>query len=287
MSVPVVASSTNTAFAASVASVVITKPTGVALGDYLLAAIAYSDSGSSNSITPPAGWSSVNIADMSDSLRRLQVFAITATATEVAASNFTFTTAANCTLGGAMLRITDVARLHTSESDSYNSSSTTDIGFAVSLTPAYTDDLIVMVLSGWEATGASTISGYATTPSKTWTEVIDLSTTAGADPFLAIATAPAGVLTQITNYSATLSVAKSRHGGILLAITSPQNATGTNTLVTTTTTSFTNSGSAAALATSSLITSNTTVNTQTGRATAPTQWQNQSKPSTNWQNETL
>jgi len=287
MATPVIASSNTTAFASSVTSTVLTKPSGLAVGDLMIAVTVFIDAGTSTSTTPPAGWSTEEQVAMPDNFRVMSIFSKIADSSDVSASNFTFSYSNSVLAGGGIMRITGVATVGAHEQDYEGSTSTTSISYTAALTPSYTDQLVLMILGGWEATGASTMSGYTSTPSKTWTEVIDISSSLGGDPYLAIASAEAGSLTQITAYGATLSVAKLRKGGVLLLITPPQNATGSNAVFSVLPTFFSENGSAGTDGTNNLLTTVPNFPTQSGIATAPTQWQNESNGSTSWTNETL
>jgi hypothetical protein len=143
-------------------------------------------------------------------------------------------------------------------------------------------------LTGWDNGGLVTVSGYATTPSKTWTELADINSNQGTiDPYLAVASAQSGSLTQITDYSATLSAATDTTHGTLIIVRPPTSATGSNTLVTTTPTVFAQTGKANATSTSTFVTETTTVNTQSGRGEQPTQWTDQTETLPTWSDETV
>lgn len=276
MAVPVVESSSTTAFATSATSIVITKPSGLEIGDLLIGTILYMDSGSSNSLTSPAGWTNLQVVDMSDSFRRLYVVYKVATSTETAASNFTFNLAVSGTIGGGLIRVSGVAsgaEIQTSEKDSYSGSQTVTINFTGTTTPSYTDSLVMMVLAAYQNNAATTIGSYTTTPSKTWTEVYEVgNTTTGPDPIIGVATATAGDTSQITAYGATMSQAKDTHGGVLLVITPPQSATGTNALLSVSPTLFAPTASAGTTGTNALLEVSPTMFDQSGEGLQPTTW---------------
>jgi hypothetical protein len=81
-----VAGATNT-----VASVAITKPTGLAAGDYMLAWV--SAAADSTSMTAPSGWSSLTsqASDQANNIPISTLYGKVANSTDAAAANFTFT----------------------------------------------------------------------------------------------------------------------------------------------------------------------------------------------------
>lgn len=279
---------TNTETAAT--SVTITKPTGLAVGDLMLGYITCT-AGSTFTLTTPSGWAVVQNGDGTGAgARKFAVYSRVATSGDVAASNFTFdNNGVTAAFVGVLVRCSGVAagsEITTSEVDFVTSTSSPS--FTGSSTPASGDSLVLMSISGWDTSGQPTVSGYASTPSRTWTEIADVSVDNGSiDPFCAVASAPSNSTSQITAYSATLSQSKSTVLGTIIIVRPPANATGTSALITTSQTNFTHAGSANATGTTVFVSEATTVNTQTGRGDRPTQWQNSPKPSTNWQNDTL
>jgi len=71
----------------------------------------------------------------------------------------------------------------------------------------------------------------------------------------------------------------------LFTILTPANASGGNTLLTTTGTLFTATGATGGSGGNTLLTTTGTLFSQTGSGTSPTQWTNEAKPSTTWVNE--
>ncbi len=289
MAVPVVESSATTNFGTGT-SVTITKPTGLAVDDLLVATIMYTASGGTNSASAPAGWSTLETVDMTDSFRRLYVFYKVATSTETAASNFSFTTTGTCSLGGGLMRISGLAagnEIQTSEQDLYSSTSTTSISFTGALTPDYTDSLVLMVLGAFESgQGSTTMSSYGSTPTKTWAEVYDFGNTDGQDANLAVASATSGVTTEITAYSATLSASKSTHGGVLMIINAPQDETGNSTFFDAAPAFFANTASYDTNANSTFISTSPNFPLSTGSEISKTQWTSDVKETSTWNQDT-
>lgn len=291
MAVPVVASSSSTTFATGVTSLVITKPTGLAVGDLLIGAVFFtSGTGTPTTVTPPADWTTLQTVDTNNTDNRMYVFYRIATSTETAASNFTFTLNTAATAGGGLLRITGVAsgnEIQTSEQDVYNSTSSTAISFTSTITPNWADTLVLAFLAAFQSgSGTGTVASYTSTPSKSWTEIFELANTQGTDNTLVAATATAGVVaTQITQYGATLAVAKNIHAGVIVAITPPQNPTVTNALFEISPAIIAPTLQSSSVVTADFIEVSPDISAQSARAKSPTQWTNESTVSTAWTNE--
>lgn len=287
MAVPT--TSTQTASSTGSTTVVIAKPTGLAVGSLMVAYIVF-HAGSTITMSTPSGWTSL-LSNTGSTTRKLHVFTKVADSSDVAASNFTFTTsiASSYTLGVLVgcQGVASGSEITASELDT--GGPTASPSFTGASTPATTDSLILMSMAGWDSdTGAISVSGYATTPSKTWTELADLAVdSAAVDPFVAVASATSGTTSQITNYSATLSASKTTVNGTIIIVRPPTNATGTNALLSVSPTQFSQSGSAGTTGTNALLEVSPTMFDQSGKATSPTQWINESKANTTWTNESL
>lgn len=288
MAAPVI-ESYNSNTVSSSASITITKPTGLAVGNLLVAYIT----SISTSHTPqtPSGWTEQFVFQMINGNQNFyhSCFTKVADATDVAASNFTFTlsTAVNG-IAGTLFRISGVASGN--EIEGVEISRDTDGGttasFTTTGTPRMSDSLLLISFAKHDDGG--TVSNYASTPAKTWTEKVDIEFTVGGYvPAYAIASATAGSTTQVTAFQATLSSNSVTVVGSLLRINAVVNATGSNTLVTTTSIANSQSGIADATAQSTLIQATSISNTQSGKGTSPTQWQNETANPTTWTNETI
>lgn len=168
-----VQSSATTAWA-SADSVVITKPTGVAVGDLLIAQIAV-DGGSARSITAPSGWTAITQVNQDVEIG-VAVFWKIATSTEVSASNFTFTVNSASFLAGGMVRITghnpNVPIWTSAGDDAANVQNPT---FTNTITPAVANSMLFMFIGG-RNTGGSALASYAiVTSNPTWTEQWDVN----------------------------------------------------------------------------------------------------------------
>lgn len=220
MAAPVVQSQANSGWLYETDPVV-TKPTGLAEGDLMIAHVitAHAKSGSAVSApNTPSGWTLLESHDQGSNIGRLRVFGKIATAGDVAASNFTFTittkTETNCF--GSILRITGASP--TTTTAIYASSKTTDTdnnttvaSGTISLNTFIPDALLLMLIWGYNgAGGVSTVSGYTvsgTNPS--WTEQFDQSRADDRDALAALASSSVTTPRVLTSAQATLSNAQS------------------------------------------------------------------------------
>lgn len=283
MAVPTTSTQTNTSTGST--SVVITKPTGLAAGD-LMVGYLITHAGSAITFTTPSGWTSL-LSDTSASTRKFSVFTKVADSGDVAASNFTFSTsiASNYTLGilTACQGVASGSEITASEIDT--GASGTSISLTGTSTPATTDSLVLMSISGYITDGVANVGSYTSTPSKTWTELAEVTVDSGViDPFVAVASATSGSTSQITNYGATLSTSKGDVQGTLIIVRPPTDATGTNALLSVSPTLFSQNGSSGVTGTNALLSVSPTHLDQSGSATSSPVWSNDTKPSTAWTN---
>lgn len=198
-------------------SVVITKPTGLALGDLMLAGV-FHNNGTSWDV--PAGWTSIaSLVGVSEGYS-LRVFAKLATSDDVAATNFTFTIqsgGANIKQGGSILRFSG-ASLPTIYDADADVSGTATPSYTGGITPTSANSILVMFIAGL-STGVRTVSNYAiATNNPTWTERADINIDVTSDPFFAVATGPRAETTSTGAYSATLSGTVAASMGVLVAV---------------------------------------------------------------------
>lgn len=173
-----VASISTLAFGSS-SSLVITKPTGLAVGDLMIAHIVVNTSGGSNqSITAPAGWTLINQAGATGSSPFMKSFSfyIIATSTETAASDFTFTVINQTPVssGGAILRITGHgASTPIDTSTTGITADSASISFT-GATPSFENSMLILLAAGNITGGDATVSTYAVeTSNPSWTEQYD------------------------------------------------------------------------------------------------------------------
>lgn len=160
------------------AALVLTKPTGLAVGDLMVAGIYFSDNNGStgdSGINTPAGWTlqEATTTTQPPEYERLSVFLKIADSADVAASNFTFTRAGTDTsyhLMGHLLRISDYGIVAGETSNSDPNVTTTTIT-ATGFTPTRADTLFIAFLGNSCRAGDITNTSVAlATDNPTWTE---------------------------------------------------------------------------------------------------------------------
>lgn len=222
---PTVQSVASTAFA-SAQTVVITKPTGVAVGDLLLAFIYHIEV----SVTPPAGWSTLATDD--DVTGKITSFYKIATSTEVAASNFTFDQGSTNEIAGGMLRIDG----HSAGSPVWDSGfdDQTNGGTTPLLTMGVITSIANSLLVGCIACSAGTgvVSAFAVaTSNPSWTEAFQHTTTDSVDFTFAVYYATRPELTDTGDVSASFTgAAASDWVGILASFPPSKDFSKTETM---------------------------------------------------------
>ena len=136
------------------------KPTGVVVGDLLLAQVA--NDGLAGTYNMPCGWTQL-IDSKNGSIIRSTIFYKIATSTEVAASTFTWTinTGTNSAMGGAILRIDG----HSPGNPIWTSAADTTVvntaapSFNNTITPAVANSLLLLIATAQQ--NGNNIGGYA------------------------------------------------------------------------------------------------------------------------------
>lgn len=287
--------STSIAKADNAANVVVTKPTGVAVGDLLLI----------GTYTTTTGATCTGFTNAYNTAPITLLYRI-ADASDVSASNYTVVCGGSDDSGTvAMLRITGwtgsgnpVHSFTSQMTASQDSSATvvlTQTGLSIKRpTPSAIIAFLSFFSSGGSTVSSSGFSGYSATSgvaNPTWTELEDTNfTDANADKqtfsFAYAETTSTSDITEIYLEASADTLGNADNWwSVFIVIAENQNATGTSTLVTTDAVTFTDTGIANTTGVSTFLSVDSEVNTQSGRATAPTQWQNEDKPTTNWENE--
>lgn len=215
MAVAFASSSTGTNSGDS--ALVITKPTGLAAGDVLVAFCLRAFDGSG--FSTPSGWTLLQ-SQADGTAYSVSVFAKVADSTDAAASNFSFSVASATGDGtaGALCRITGesftsvAANIASVDGTATGTSSLSYTG----LTPVGPNSLLVMFVSNQDSNFDVTYSAYAVANSNpTWTEAYDVATVENMDYAIAYGTfAPT---TTTGNFSATASQSGD-HIGCLVSI---------------------------------------------------------------------
>lgn len=201
-------------------SVTVTKPASTNVGDLLVGVICTQNSISS----APSGWTLLTNKQDSGA-ENLYVYWIIATSTEVAATNFTWSSSSNHMAGG-IIRIN--GNLHSSPLAIFASDddvSTTTPTFTNSVTPLNTNSLILFCVGAGVNSGTTsgiTVSNYAiTTSNPTWTEAFDVTHFgSNGDIQCSVAYATRASITATGNSSATLSSA--RTSASIMLVVRPQ-----------------------------------------------------------------
>jgi hypothetical protein len=170
----VIESSANTGFTSVTPgspSLVVTKPSGLAVGDYLLGFISGYHTGVANiTYSTPSGWTLLEDTGSVSTSWRTYTFAKVADSADVAASNFSFTNTSGGTnpAVGALLRISGFGIVD----DSNKSQGAASISAALTgLTRPN-----ALVLFNAVVQGGTSISAYAlVTGNPTWTELLDIN----------------------------------------------------------------------------------------------------------------
>jgi hypothetical protein len=298
MALPVI-ESTNTATSLAASSVVVTKPTGLSVGDLMVGGIIGGDIGGAQpTLTTPAGWTVVQKGDTSGGTYNIvtAVYWKIADSGDAAASNFTFAVSTGITsLHGSLSRVTGhivATPISVSELQQVAISGDTSLTFTTTLTPASPNSLagILIGASGnnFTANATPSTSSYASTPSDTWVEAGDagLANASGDGNSLGMAFAEYVGLTEITAMSATISESANGDKSLIgFFINGSYDQTGTNALLEVSPTQFSQAGVAGTNGTNALLEVSPTMFSQSGSATTPTVWTNETKPSTTWTNE--
>jgi len=190
----------------------VTKPTGLVVGELMVAHVTAADS-NDPTVTLPAGWT--NISTASDSSGR--VFTRTmyriAQAGDVAASDFTFTSSVNAFMSGGMYRISGAPPQSTIQ-DFDNSavqflSSNSLMNTTILLEPLVPNSLFITFYTLFFLDGTTRSLGvYSSTPSITRTEAWDNHRRYGSGNFNPLSASVYGVYSgssDITAISASLS----------------------------------------------------------------------------------
>jgi hypothetical protein len=158
-------------------SVVITKPSGLAVGDYMFAQIIGGNGAGGAAITPPAGWTSYynDTPALSGANVPCGVFYKLAESADVAASNFTFTlsnTGATEYVGGCITRVSGYGIIDGASSRGPSADTTGTISYVSGIDPVFPNALVLLFLFGGDnvdITGASFSSPAIATDNPTWT----------------------------------------------------------------------------------------------------------------------
>lgn len=256
---------------------VFTKPTGLAVGDMMIAILTY-DTNSNDDPTAEDGWT---LLYLNETGIRNACFYKIADSDDVSASNFTFSYPFNPTgSGGSLMRWSGVGSITAGSQTRINSSTSTPT-FTTGVTPLAADSYLIFI---YFSSYTHTVSSYAiTTDNPSWTEITDISE-ATPDMTMAIAYASRPETTATGNFTCTTSTTHNDHFGRLLVLLPQTNVSiaGSTGLLTLTGNAGTVSGSAPVTGSTGIL----TLNGNAGVFSNPDPlWVNTDKNSSIWVNE--
>ena len=294
MAAPVVESTAQNASSADVSSLVVTAPTGISVGDYLIAWAGWRDNGSSRELSTPSGWTS--LYNSGDEFDGAALFVKVAVSGDTTAADYTFTFSSNTNyVAAGILRISGAASGNENagnEVDVEGSPTGASPSYTTALTPQSDESLLVTCYYGADTSIGSvpTVSSYAATPSQTFTERIDTGAQSGGGSgsgiAIGVATAELSGTAGITNRSATFSTDMTQGRiGVALIVNAPQNETGTSALLEVSPTFFAGTSSFGTTGSSALLEVSPAFFASNGTGTQPTVWSNETRNNTTWTNE--
>lgn len=198
----------------------ITKPTGLAVGDTMVAYMVW-DSANTDDPTQPSGWTLL-YADSTGT--RSSVAYKVATSGDVAASNFAWSFGGTVTAsGGSIMRWSGVGLVQAGTIDRENSTTSTPV-FTTGITPNTASTGIIFA---YHSPYTHTVSTYAiVTSNPSWTEIMDEQNVT-PDLTMSLAYAIRTEATSTGNFSCTTSSSHDDHNGVLIYLTAQENYTAT------------------------------------------------------------
>lgn len=276
MAAPVLQSYSAGTYVQDGGSCVVTKPTGLSVGDMMCAsAVSHADSGTAPTITPPAGWSTYT-SYTDESFVKQWVFYKVADSSDAAASNFTFTSS-----GGTNTRIqVGIARISGAPTSLATGSATGHITtpagastFTISLDLTYNDVLLLFHIVGRDSSSTRTFSGYTVSGTNpTWTEQADTTDNDSVDTSCAVATASIASPRTLTSIEATASGSLEDTYMILIAIPAQADVAGSAALHTASPSFFDPVASAGTTGSNALLSVSPTFFTEDAVGSEPTTW---------------
>jgi len=290
------ASITSAATETNGSSVVCTHPTGLTAGDLMVLFVGIMNGADARTITTPSGWTSVEYITENDT-SALVAYKKIATSDDVSAGSTTVSFVGGTVDKNAygMFAITGAAsgnEITLSDGTELSSTTVSTIAVATSLTPIVPESLVFSAfhISENSLAGTLTASSFSLTPTTTMSERVDVGVRDGASEGMSLFISSGEYAGQTEITSRAVSVSESVDTGlteaIILIVNSTVNATGTNAVLSVSPANFSQNGIAGTTGTNALLEISPEFPTQSGRGTSPTQWSNDTKPTTNWSNET-
>lgn len=261
-------------------TLLVTKPTGLAVGDLMLCIIGIVQNAGNGSIS---GWTQILSTSDGGNYGMIVLYKI-ADSADVAASDFTisYNAGGGDPIVAAIVRATGTftSGANIQITSDINTAATTTHTFTPGLTPRSTSDLLIL---GSLGRNSGSQSGYSITNNNpTWTERADiLQSATGDDANLAVATATASAASDTGDYSVTLNTSAEALG-YLIVVSDTTNVTVSPTVISVTTTVQAPAVSGSATVTVSSAVSVTT-SVQAPTVTFPvSDWTDQTKNTTTW-----
>ncbi len=208
-------------------SVTITKPTSLAVGDFMIAGIMVEkDAGTSASISTPSGWSQVELLDINSGNGAIGVYTKSADSSDVAASNFTFNgsgSTSSMSMLGAIIRATDWGGVAGTTSGTSFAASNTLTLTGITPAPAQASSLYLVFAGRVFGTPVTVSSVSIATSNPTWTERVELTVNGSSvDTQFAVYTANRTETTATGDYTITYAdTNNNRSAAVALIIHNP------------------------------------------------------------------
>lgn len=288
----IVVESTASNSVAGSTTLTITKPTGLAVGDLLIANLGLYN----GTYATPAGWTLEITQKTVGRVISTQVFYKVADSSDVAASNFSFNSGVgeDQFLAGSLMRVTGFNGLDPmmsiSDDDFYSGSQSITGSFTGTI--ATPNNSLVIMLTGatrGSGDGVFNFNAYGVTGvTASFTETFDFGRSITSNSTV-IGGAYANITTggTITAWSTTVSTGRREWSSILLVLEAKQDATASNNFLEVQPATFQPVVTNTNTVSNALLEVSPTINETNALAMSKTQWQSPTKESTNWTNENL
>lgn len=294
MATPTVASSTTQAYTGALATCTLPKPSGLAVGDVMVAQVVQILQGASATWSAPAGWT---VLHQLNGFTPAYIYAWKqADAADVAASNFVFTSTRSAVTAGILCRcINVVSGAEIQESSiqevSHDVVDMQVFSYTTTVTPRASNTLVLALYMLYDLSipSAPSYSTYTSTPSLTFTELQDIGYRDGASDGGAMSAAYVSTTspTQFTQYGASsnLLLTQGFNYGVIILLNGDVSATAQISHLDSLATPIGLEGINTATAQISHIdTTPSVLGLESTNSSDRTQWSNTDKPVTTWQN---
>jgi len=260
-------------------SVTVTAPTGITTGDLLVGSFTAFRSVGAVGADTPTGWTAVETGGSSKT--KVNTFFKVAVLADESEVNYTFTATDAEEMEASILRISGAvsgSEITVSDLNTRTGDTSLTVSHTTTATPPTAESLIIICAGNGNFNIAApvTTSKYTSTPTVTWTEQYDDGYQNGLSDGSshAVATAPYSGTTQFTDYGYLLSENGEVNGnvGVLLIVSSPEDTTGTVSLLGTNPTVNNANATSSTAGTSTLLTISPILPVSNGEGIAPTAW---------------